>query len=123
MTAVPAVLLQKVEQDPAQADAGSVGPYLDRQLTEAALGQGAVEPGPGSCHGVVVACVQRLRRVAGGRGELPVRVLRVEIVPAGQRLVAKLDRQLVVLDQSQVLEQAAKGQSGCSDPGVQARRI
>ena len=53
MPGVPAVLLDQVAQEPAQAGMLAVRPGDVDELVESAVGQGCVEPGAGPFDGVV----------------------------------------------------------------------
>ena len=123
---VAAVFLDQVEDEPAHA---GVLPRLVvhvGQLAEpAAGGQGGGQPGAGPLNRAVVERVQRLRRVTGRARELPVRVaVPVDLRPwLAQRHAGELDRELVVLDDGQVLDQAAEGQRGGTGPLVEARGV
>jgi hypothetical protein len=69
---VPAVLLEQVAQQPAQARVPAVRRGGVDQLVRAATGQRRAETDPGPADGVVPQRVEVLRRVPGRRGELPV---------------------------------------------------
>src|SRR5262245_60490353 len=122
MPGVPAIFLDHVADDPAQAGVAAVGPGDVDELVEAAVGQGCIEPGAGPFDGHVPQRVELFRSVAGGGGELPVPVA----VPVGgvprcaERPAGQLGAEAVVLDESEVLEQAAEGQRGGTDTGVQS---
>ena len=119
---VPGVLLEQVEQQPAQAGVRAVGPAEVDGLAEVTVGgEERGEPLAGPPDGVVPQRVQRLRGVVGGGPELPVRVgAEVHAVPrrtvrvAGQPLV-----EAGCLHPGQVLEQAGEGQAGRADPLVE----
>ena len=53
MPGVPAVLLDQVTEESAQADMATVRIGQVDELVEAAVGQGRIEPGAGPFHGTV----------------------------------------------------------------------
>jgi hypothetical protein len=99
MTGVAAVFLDQVTEEPAKAGMVAVG--------------------------AVPQCVKLVGGVVGGKGELPV----VAAVPADRvprrtdRLSAQPGGGVVVLHRSEMLEQAAEGQRGDTDAGLQSGRI
>jgi len=119
---VPAILLDQVAEEPAQAGMATVGPGDVDEPVESAVGQGRVEPRAGPFDGAVPEGVELFGGVVGGRGELPV----VTAIPVGgvprraDRLSAQLGREDVVLLGSEMLEQAAEGQRGGADAGLQS---
>ena len=126
MSGVPAVLLDQVEDQPAQAGVPAVVVAGVDQLVQPAVGQGGVQPGAGPIDGAVPQGVQLLRAVVGGRAEGPVGVgVPVDGLPgcAGRDPAAQLDGEGVVLDEREVLEQLAERQVRGPDPGLQAGRV
>ena len=79
MPGVPAVLLDQVADQPAQAGVATVGPGDVDELVEPAVGQGRGEPRAGPLDGAVPERVELVGGVVGGGGELPVGVA----VPVG----------------------------------------
>jgi DNA-binding CsgD family transcriptional regulator len=75
MPGMPAVLLDQVADEPAQAGMAAVGPGDVDQLGESAVGQGRSEPGAGPFDGAVPQSVELFGGVAGRGGELPVLVV------------------------------------------------
>jgi hypothetical protein len=71
----PAVFLDQVADESAQAGTAAVGPGDVDQLGEPALGQGHSEPGAGPFDGAVPQRVELFGCVAGGGGELPALVV------------------------------------------------
>ena len=63
---VPAVFLDQVADEPAQAGMAAIGPADVDQLGEPAVGQGRSEPGAGPFHGAVPQGVELFGGVAGG---------------------------------------------------------
>jgi hypothetical protein len=121
MAGVPAVLLDQVAHEAPQAGMAAVGPGEMDELVEPAIGQGGVEPRPGPFDGVIPERVELCGGVIGGRVELPVGIgVPVDGVPrrAGPR-PAEPDSGAVLLDEREVLEQAAEGQRGSADAGLQ----
>jgi hypothetical protein len=98
--------------------AGVAAVFLD-QVTEEPAKAGMVAVG------AVPQCVKLVGGVVGGKGELPV----VAAVPADRvprrtdRLSAQPGGGVVVLHRSEMLEQAAEGQVGDTDAGLQSGRI
>ena len=92
-----------------------------RELVETAVRQGCGELCAGPFDRVVPEGVELFRSVAGGGHELPV----VAAVPAERvprrtkRLAAQLDAESVVLLYGEMLEQAAEGERGTADAGLQ----
>jgi hypothetical protein len=120
---VPAVLLDQVEDEPAQAGVPAVVVTRVDQLVETAVGQRRVEPGAGPFDGGVPEGVKLLRAVVGRGGERPLWVgVPVDALPgsAGRDAAAQLDGERVVLDEREVLEQLAERQVRGPDPGLQA---
>ena len=76
MPGVPAVLLDQVADESAQARVATVGPRDVDELVEPAVGQGRVEPRAGPLDRAVPERVELFGRVVGGGGELPVVVCR-----------------------------------------------
>ena len=125
MPSVSAVLLKEVTQEPAQVGMATVGTGDVDELVHPAVGQGSVEPRAGPFDGAVPERVELFGGVVGGRGDLPV----VVAVPVGgvPRRAERLPRQPggkgVVLLGSEMLEQAAEGQRGGADAGLQPGRV
>jgi len=125
MPSVSAVLLEEVTQEPAQVGMATVGTGDVDELVHPAVGQGSVKPRAGPFDGAVPERVELFGGVVGGGGDLPV----VVAVPVGGvlRRAERLPRQLggegVVLLGSEMLEQAAEGQRGGADAGLQPGRV
>ena len=124
MPGVPAVLLDHVAHEPPQVgvlplDAGVHG------LIESAVGQRPGDPPARPDDGGVPELVERTRRVPGRSPEIPVRFgVPVDLRPRrAKRRPRQLLTELMVLDESQVLEQPAQRQRGRADPATQPGRV
>src|SRR5258708_8592435 len=95
---MPAILLDQVAEESAQAGMATVGPGGVDGLVESAVGQGRVEPRAGPFDGAVPERVELFGGVVGGGGELPV----VTAVPVGgvPRRADRLDRKSTRLNSS-----------------------
>ncbi len=74
MAGVPAILLDQVAHEAPQAGMAAIGPAEMDELVEPAVGQGGVEPGPGSFDGVLPERVELFGGVVVGGVEVPVGV-------------------------------------------------
>ena len=125
MPGVPAVLLDQVEEEPAQAGTATVGPRLVDELVESAVGHGRVEPLARPFDGAIPERVELFRGVVGSRDERPVGdVALIRALPrfAG-RVAAQPGSEVEVLDKCEVLEQAAEGERGRGYARLQPRRV
>src|SRR4051812_25722017 len=112
LAGVPRVLLDEVDEHPAQAGRDTVRPGRAPRELEAALGQRFGKQLAGADDVVLPELHQLVGRVVGRGAELPLRV-GVEVHGVERccdRLPPELEREVVRLDECQVLEEAAEGQ-------------
>jgi hypothetical protein len=118
---VPAVLLDHVAEQAAQAGMLAVGPRGMDELVRPAAGQRHREARPGALDSAVPQRVKLPRSISGGGGELPVvAAIGGRIPRRAYRFTAQLGSEGVILHRGQVLEQAPESQLGGTDPGLQA---
>src|ERR1700722_15089953 len=112
VTGVPAVLLDQIAQEPAQAGVSTVGRAHVDELVGTTACQSCSEPSARACNGVVPESVELLWSVVGGRDEFGIVLTTpLNLVPRlAHRLPGQLRREDLVLDSRQVLEQATECQ-------------
>ncbi len=117
---VPAVLLDQVTEEPAQAGMATVWPGGVDELVEPAVGQGRVELRPGLFDRVVPQCVELFGGVIRGRVEVPVGVgVPGRGVPGGTEWrPAQFGAEHLLLGAREVLEQPAQRQCRDTESGA-----
>jgi hypothetical protein len=122
---VPRVLVDHVDDQPAEVHAliGCVAPH--HQLTQVTAGQRLGDARPGPLDGAAPERVELLRRVVCRGTPLPVRVgVPVDPVPRRARVApGQPVGEPEVLDKRQVLHQAAERHRGRAEAGSQADRV
>jgi hypothetical protein len=119
---VPAVLLDQVAQQSAQAGPAAVRPRQVDRLVQPAGSQRRGQLRAGARDGIAPQFIQLTRAVFDGRMPLPVRIgLHVGGIPRRtERLASQLGGEVVILDQGQMLQKPAECHRRRADAGLQS---
>ena len=122
VTDVARVLLDHVDQQPAQAWRTAIGPGSPGQTVQAAVGQRLGNDGARATHGLMPDRRQLLWRAVSSRVPLPVRIgISSHHVPGRAQLLSKeLHAEGMVLHEREVLDQSAQGDRRDTDRRPQA---